>query len=65
MAFSATNLLLQNARQARVLLVGSGRMGNIRAKALYSSPKFKFCGVVDSNVDDAAKLGNVYLVRLL
>ena len=63
MAFSATNLLLQNAtRQARVLLVGSGRMGNIRAKALYSSPKYDFAGVVDSNVDEAAKLGNVYRV---
>ena len=63
MAFSATNQLLQNAtRQARVLLVGSGRMGNIRAKALYSSPKYDFVGVVDSNVDEAAKLGSMYRV---
>ena len=66
MTFSATNLLLQNAtRQARVLLVGSGRMGNIRAKALYSSPKFDFCGVVDSNVDEAAKLGDMYRVSMV
>ena len=37
-------------------------MGNIRAKALYSSPKYDFCGVVDSNVDEAAKLGGMYRV---
>lgn len=67
MTFSVTNLLLQNAatRQARVLLVGSGRMGNIRAKALYSSPKYDFVGVVDSNVDEAAKLGGMYRVSIV
>ena len=61
-----TNFTLQNAtRQARVLLVGSGRMGNIRAKALYSSPKYDFVGVVDSNVDEASKLGDMYRVSIL
>eukprot|EP00584_Thalassiosira_punctigera_P027589 CAMPEP_0172580250 /NCGR_PEP_ID=MMETSP1067-20121228/139662_1 /TAXON_ID=265564 ORGANISM="Thalassiosira punctigera, Strain Tpunct2005C2" /NCGR_SAMPLE_ID=MMETSP1067 /ASSEMBLY_ACC=CAM_ASM_000444 /LENGTH=365 /DNA_ID=CAMNT_0013372987 /DNA_START=195 /DNA_END=1292 /DNA_ORIENTATION=+ len=56
---SATNKLLRHA-QARVLLVGSGRMGHIRAKAIYSNPRFEFCGVVDSNVEEAAKLGGIY-----
>ena len=40
-------------------------MGNIRAKALYSSPKYDFCGVVDSNVDEAAKLGGMYRVSII
>ena len=40
-------------------------MGNIRAKALYSSPKYDFVGVVDSNVDEAAKLGGMYRVSIL
>mmetsp|Transcript_44165 Transcript_44165/g.79234 ORF Transcript_44165/g.79234 Transcript_44165/m.79234 type:complete len:97 (-) Transcript_44165:1206-1496(-) len=59
---SATNKLLRHA-QARVLLVGSGRMGHIRAKAIYSNPRFEFCGIVDSNVEEAAKLGEIYRVR--
>ena len=40
-------------------------MGNIRAKALYSSPKYDFVGVVDSNVDEAAKLGGMYRVSIV
>lgn len=63
MAFiNATKAALQHAR-ARVLLVGSGRMGHIRAKALYSNPRFEFCGIVDSNVKAAGTLSEIYLVR--
>ena len=63
---SATNtLLLRHAQQqqARVLLIGSGRMGHIRASTLYANPRFEFCGIIDTNVDDAAKLGELYRVR--
>ena len=38
-------------------------MGHIRAKAIYSNPRFEFCGIVDSNVEEAAKLGEIYRVR--
>ena len=51
-----------NSHRACVLLVGSGRMGQIRAKAIYANPRFELCGIVDSNVDAAAKLGEMYHV---
>jgi len=35
-------------------------MGHIRAKALFSNPRFELCGVVDSNLEGAAKLGEIY-----
>lgn len=56
---SPTRPLLQ---QARVLLVGSGRMGHIRAKAIFSNPRFEFDGIVDENVDGAKRLADVYRV---
>ena len=57
---SATRVLLRHTtQQTRVLLMGSGWMGNIRAAAMYSNPRFDLCGVVDSNVDEAAKLANI------
>jgi len=59
----ATNKLLRHARaQARILLVGSGRMGYIRAKAIYSNPHFEFSGIVDLNAEQAAELGEIYRV---
>lgn len=63
---SATNILLRHhaQQQARVLLVGSGRMGHIRASAIYGNPRYEFCGIVDTNVDGAAKLGELYRVRI-
>ncbi len=67
MTFKATRTLLRHAQQqqARVLLVGSGRMGHIRAKAMYSNPRIDLVGVVDSNLNEAARLGGVYHVSLL
>jgi glutamyl-tRNA reductase len=59
---SPTKALFQ---QARVLLVGSGRMGHIRAKAIFANPRFDFAGVVDQNVDGAKQLADVYRVRYL
>lgn len=50
-------------QQARVLLVGSGRMGRIRAKAAFSNPRFEIAGVVDQNVNGAKQLADLYRVR--
>lgn len=47
-------------RRVRVLLVGTGRMGAIRAKILYANPKFDFLGVCDINLSAAKKLADVY-----
>ena len=63
MAFlSRTKPLL---KQARVLLVGSGRMGNIRAKAIYSNPRFEFAGVIDENISAAKLLADEFRVRFI
>ena len=56
---STTKALLQ---QARVLLVGSGRMGNIRAQCIFSNPRFEFAGIVDENPIAAKPLADVYRV---
>ena len=62
-ASSSSSSSSQQAKAvARVLLVGSGRMGRIRAKAIYSNPRFEFVGIVDSNVERAAELGEIYRV---
>lgn len=46
--------------RARILLVGSGRMGQIRAQILYANPRFELCGVVDVNLAGAEKLAKQY-----
>lgn len=46
-----------------MLLVGSGRMGRIRAKAAFSNPRFEIAGVVDQNVNGAKQLADLYRVR--
>ena len=56
---ATTKALLQ---QARVLLVGSGRMGNIRAQCIFSNPRFEFAGIVDENPIAAKSLADVYRV---
>jgi len=47
-------------RRARVLLVGSGRMGQIRGSLMYSSPKFDMVGVCDVNSSGAQSLADKY-----
>ncbi len=59
---SSSQIKRPYSRRARVLLVGSGRMGQIRAKAIYSNPRFELIGIVDSNVDAAMKLAEMYRV---
>jgi len=61
MAFRPTPVL---RRRARVVLVGAGRMGRIRARAVYSNPRLELAGIVDNNLDGrpARDLGGTYRV---
>lgn len=47
-------------RKARVILVGSGRMGQIRGSLLNSSPKFDMVGICDVNVSGAQSMADKY-----
>ena len=49
----------QKERRAQVLLVGAGRMGQIRAKILHSNPRVDLCGIVDS-AGKGGDLANTY-----
>lgn len=46
--------------RARVVLVGSGRMGHIRASLMYSNPRFDMIGVCDVNEVGAQSLADKY-----
>ena len=62
-----TQLLKMNSdiqkRRARVVLVGSGRMGQLRAAILYANPRFDMCGIVDVNEAGATALARKFSVR--
>jgi len=47
-------------KTANVLLIGSGRMGKIRAAALFANPKFRVLGVVDISKPDAVSIAEKY-----
>jgi predicted dehydrogenase len=47
-------------RRARVLLVGSGRMGQIRARLLHCHSRVDLCGIVDSDLEGAQHLAALY-----
>ncbi len=47
---------------AKVILVGTGRMGAIRAGAIFGNPKLSLAGVVDSNAAAAKALASKYRV---
>jgi len=49
--------------RARVLLVGTGRMGELRASLLRSNPRFDLCGIVDTNIEKAAALADKYMTK--
>lgn len=48
--------------RAKVLVVGSGRMGQIRSSLIYANPRFELCGIVDTNLDAARLLATTYQV---
>ena len=62
MAFASATPRLLSRAAARVLLVGSGRMGHIRANAIYGNPRLELSGIVDSNLEEATELGEYYQV---
>jgi predicted dehydrogenase len=50
------------AARARVVIVGSGRMGHIRSSLLYANPRFKLLGHADVNHASAKALVTTYQV---
>lgn len=50
-------------RKARVVVMGSGRMGKIRASLLRANPRFEVKGIVDTNYIGAQNLADKYGVR--
>lgn len=50
-------------QKAKVALIGTGRMGQIRASILHANPKFDLCGIVDVNVDFAQSLADQFGVK--
>jgi len=53
---------MSSINRARVILVGSGRMGQIRASLLFANPRFEISGIVDSDMSAASNLADVYSV---
>lgn len=46
--------------KARVVVVGAGRMGQIRASLLRGNPRFDVCCIVDINLEGAQALADKY-----
>ena len=61
MSFNTSDRTVDN-RRARILLVGSGRMGQIRASAINSNPRMELMGVVDPA--GAVKIVDTYRVSV-
>ncbi len=49
-------------RRVKVILVGCGRMGRIRAKHIYASPRFVLLGIIDVDISKAKALASYYSV---
>jgi predicted dehydrogenase len=49
-------------QKARIALVGTGRMGEIRARLMYCNPIVDFTSVVDMNGEKASALADKYSV---
>mmetsp|Transcript_2015 Transcript_2015/g.2964 ORF Transcript_2015/g.2964 Transcript_2015/m.2964 type:complete len:355 (+) Transcript_2015:297-1361(+) len=50
----------QSFARAKVVVVGSGRMGQIRSSLLYANPRFDLVGIVDVNFEGATALAQKY-----
>lgn len=48
--------------RVKVAVVGSGRMGHIRARAIFANPQMELVGIVDPNLQAARSLGDLYHV---
>jgi glutamyl-tRNA reductase len=53
------------ATKARVVVVGSGRMGTIRAALVQSNPRYELAGIVDPVRDRAKSLADKHGVRFV
>lgn len=51
---------MRSLNRARVILVGNGRMGKIRAGLLYANPRFEISGIVDTDISAASALADAY-----
>jgi hypothetical protein len=51
-------------RRVKVLLVGCGRMGQVRARHIYASPRFLLLGIVDVDISKAKCLADHYTVNI-
>jgi hypothetical protein len=51
-------------RRVKVILVGCGRMGHVRAKHIYASPRFLLLGIIDVDFSKAKALASYYSVCL-
>jgi FlaA1/EpsC-like NDP-sugar epimerase len=61
-SFHLQNYLIETMQRARIALIGTGRMGDIRAKLMYSNPSVDFVSVVDMNEKKASALADKYSV---
>lgn len=50
------------SRRVKVAVVGSGRMGHIRARAIFANPRMELMGIVDTSLQSARSLANLYHV---
>ena len=51
-------------KKGGIIVIGSGRMGQIRAGIIYSNPRLKIIGIVDLNLNGAKELADKYSVSL-
>lgn len=45
---------------AKIVLIGSGRMGRIRARAIFANPRLQLEGIVDPNIEQSKPLSELY-----
>ena len=49
-------------KKGGIIVMGSGRMGQIRAGIIYSNPRLEIIGIVDLNLEGAKELAGKYSV---
>ena len=65
-AAAAATAALKTTTTAKLLLIGSGCMGKIRASVIHCNPNTTLCGIVDDiNYDSAFELAELYMVSLM
>lgn len=62
--YNASNAsFAKSGEQARVVVVGSGRMGQIRAQLIYSNPRLQLSGIVDTDASKGQVLAEKFGVQ--